>query len=66
MFCKHEWKLISETITKSKFEVALSNIENRNIVKFNLPWQLTDASRKHIQAFQCKKCGKFKRFVEDI
>lgn len=67
IFCKHEWELISETITKSKIEVAMSLLpDNRELKKINLSWQLADASRKHIQSFQCKKCGKLKRFVEEI
>jgi hypothetical protein len=65
MFCKHDWKLLSETVTKSKLEVATSQFSG-GAGKLRLPWQLCDADRKHIQAFTCSKCGKFKRFVEDI
>ena len=64
MFCKHEWKLLSETVTKSKFEVATEALSDRT-TKMSLPWQMSDTSRKHIQVFTCEKCGKLKRFVED-
>jgi len=66
MFCKHEWMLISETVTKSKYEVAIQELKAAGVKTISLPWQLSDADRKHIQVFSCEKCGKFKRFVEDI
>ena len=66
IFCKHEWKTISETVTKSKYEIALEASKGAGIESIKLPWQLCDADRKHIQVFACEKCGKFKRFVEAI
>jgi hypothetical protein len=67
IFCKHDWELISETVTKSRYEVAMEAFDGRaGTSKVNLPWQLCDASRKHIQTFTCRKCGKLKRFVEEI
>jgi len=63
MFCKHKWEVLSETVTKSKFEIA-TQIENLKTV--TLPWQLCCAKRKHIQIVTCSGCGKLKRFVEDI
>jgi hypothetical protein len=66
MFCKHEWELVSETITKSKFEAAIAALREVGIEKLTLPRQLADGNRKHIQTFTCKKCGKLKRFVEDL
>lgn len=63
MFCKHKWKLLSETVTESIFEHAMKQGVGRNI---KLPWQLCDAARKHIQVFTCEKCGTLKRFVENI
>lgn len=62
MFCKHEWKMLSEVTTKSKFEVATENL----VGNITVPWQLANANRKHIQVFTCGKCGKLKRFVENI
>ena len=64
MLCKHDWKLISETTTKSKLEVAVDSFSMR--AKFDLPWQLADATRRHIQVFSCAKCGKLKRFSEQV
>ena len=62
MFCKHEWKVLSETVTKSALEVsAKCNVTGRG-----LPESIMNTDRKHIQVFTCDKCGKLKRFVEDI
>ena len=66
MFCKHEWKMLTEIVTKSKYEVATEAITGQGGGKVKLPWQLCDAERKHIQTFTCNKCGKLKRFVETI
>lgn len=65
MFCKHEWQVLSETVTKSKFEVTME-LMSPTYGNVNLPHQLIDANRKHIQVFTCSKCGKLKRFVEKI
>ena len=58
MFCKHEWKVISETTTKSELDmlIAAGAIEIENV----------SSKRKFIQVISCDKCGKLKRFVEDI
>ena len=66
MFCKHEWQLLSETVTKSKFEISMNAAFTSDVRPTSLPGQLCDASRKHIQTFSCDKCGKLKRFVEEI
>jgi hypothetical protein len=65
MFCKHKWTIMSETVTKSKFECAISTI---NIAegKTTVPHQMCCADRKFIQIVSCEKCGKLKRFVENI
>ena len=65
LFCRHDWKILTEKTTESKIEVAMRIIGDR-IAKFNLPWQLCDANRKHIQIFYCMRCGKLKKFVEEI
>jgi hypothetical protein len=70
IFCKHEWVMLSETVTKSKFESAIEAITD-NVLDYagdrtKLPWQLCDSDRKHIQTFSCNRCGKLKRFVEEI
>ena len=65
LFCKHSWKLESETTTKSKFEMAMSSLPV-GVSTSKLPWQLCDGDRKHVQVFSCSKCGAIKRFVESI
>ena len=64
--CKHDWKLISETTTESKSEHFLRTFRKHNQKSVQVPWSLVDTDRKHIQTFACSKCGKFKRFVENI
>jgi hypothetical protein len=66
MFCKHDWSVLSESVTESKYEVTIRSTKGFATGKTNIPWQLCDASRKHIVIVCCKKCGKLKRFVEDI
>jgi len=63
MFCKHNWEILSETVTKSKFQHAIE-IAGRG--KGIMPHQMACAERKHIQLVTFKKCGKLKRFVEKI
>ena len=66
MFCKHEWALLSETTTTSKFDDSVRAFSHAGGAKFTLPDQLCCADRKHIQVFTCGKCGNLKRFVEEI
>ena len=61
IFCRHDYKLISETTTKSKFEHASEFV---NSVELQGYWDVFN--RKHIQVFTCSKCGNLKRFVENI
>lgn len=58
MFCRHDWELISDTITKSELELVIAAGAT----------SIKNASNKRIsiQIVGCKKCGKLKRFVEDI
>lgn len=64
MFCKHEWKVLSETVTKSSIESVLQATKDAGLTLGNYKGGCSD--RKHIQTFACSKCGKFKRFVENI
>ena len=67
IFCKHEWKVVSEAVTESKFQHAMKSIDESSASgSVRIPWQMTDAERKHIQVIACDKCGKLKRFVESI
>ncbi len=60
MFCKHAWEVLSETTTKSQLEHLRdlgAEVEKGNMLMLE---------RKYIQTFTCKKCGAFKRFVEEL
>lgn len=58
--CRHEWEILSETTTISRIAVlrqqGITEVHNLH----------RPANRKLIQLVTCKKCGKLKRFVEDI
>lgn len=59
-FCKHDWKMLSETTTKSQLEhMREVGFSPETIDRFVL-------DRKHIQVITCNECGKLKRFVENI
>jgi hypothetical protein len=69
MFCKHDWEIISEKMTESKWEHTLKVLQTHigeRLNKGNIPWQLCDATRKLIQIVVCRKCGKIQKFVEYI
>lgn len=58
MLCKHNWELLSETVTESQAEQAKKiGCESVFTSQFD---------KKLIQIVTCKKCGKLKRFVTDI
>jgi len=61
IFCKHEWKLLSETVTKSDLEAVLETLRDRS-GKMNS--HADSGNRKHIAICTCSKCGKLERFVE--
>jgi hypothetical protein len=63
MFCKHEWKILSETVTKSDFETVVESMGHR---LGNLKTHADSGNRKHIAICTCDKCGKLKRFVEQL
>ena len=61
LFCNHKWTVLSDTVTKSACEIA----KESGVLKID------DApdnfyARKHIQIVTCDKCGKIKRWSEDI
>lgn len=60
LFCFHKWSLLRETVTKSRIEVI------KETGCTNVKGLFNAADRKHIQVFTCEKCGKLKRFVENI
>lgn len=67
MFCNHQWKVLSELVTTSKFEHTMTIVRGAGDTgKISVPAQMSRAERKHIAVFVCDKCGKLKRFVENI
>lgn len=64
MFCKHKWRILSETTTESKIEVARKALGGMGCT--HMPHQLCDADRVHIQILTCEKCGKLVKFTERI
>ena len=58
MFCKHDWQVLSEVVTKSEFELLLG-MENLTSVKN------ASNSKTIVQIISCKKCGKLKKFVTE-
>jgi hypothetical protein len=62
LFHKHEWKILSETTTKSGLEHTVEVS-----VKAGLSLERCQESthRKLIQIVTCK-CGKLKKLVEDL
>lgn len=59
LFCKHDYELISEVTTKSRYEHAfdVAAAYGANDVKHTL-----DLERKFIQVLVCNKCGNVKRY----
>lgn len=64
MFCKHEWKVISEVTTTSKYEQlnrgGLSNLKANGALILEL------MACNHILTVTCEKCGEIKQFVNEI
>jgi hypothetical protein len=59
MFHKHEWEVLSETTSESKLEQAAR-------LGASIKGHGSGLEKKYILILQCKKCGKLKRFVEEI
>lgn len=59
MFCKHDWKVLSEKMTESKLQHAIK-LGFQKLKSGNS----SDLERLFIQVFSCSKCGKLKRYVE--
>ena len=67
LFCNHKWNIISDVTTESKFQHAVKSARENGVAgKTNIPHQMCDAERKHIQILSCEKCGKLNRFVERL
>lgn len=64
LFCKHEWKMLSETITESELEHAIRTLrQHRQILD---SCRGVDLTRKCIQIVTCDKCGEIKQYCTEI
>ncbi len=63
--CTHKWGKVQEFYTESSMEQVLAttgqHLSPKNIYSLEAMTQ-----RKHISTFTCDKCGKIKRFVEEV
>lgn len=63
MFCKHEWKILSDQIVKN-------TMKDRVTAKNHAPGHMLDfietLKDTHIQVISCNKCGKLKRYVTKV
>jgi len=64
MFCKHKWEVLSSETTESNLELSTRCL--KGIDEVTLTPKRASPARKHIQIVACEKCGKLKRFVENI
>ena len=62
LFCKHDWELISKETTKSNVQAILES----NSCEKKFKYLYTDLQRYLIQVFACKKCGKIKKFKDQL
>jgi len=68
LFCAHEWKLISEHTSKSRFEHVIENLKGikGNLESVSMPPGMSNANRTVIQIVACSKCGKIKKFKSKV
>lgn len=64
LFCKHEWSKLSETLTESNMERQINLL--RTLGKVPTQGHPAWFDKKLIQIFECKKCGKIKKFVTEV
>lgn len=66
LFCKHDWKVLSEKEMESVFERTVKTLNEACNEVRSLPHQLCHGERKYIAICSCDKCGKIKKFVETL
>jgi len=65
MFCKHDWKILSEMTTDSQMDKLNKKFEYCP-VRFH-KWDVSSLFAKQlIQLVTCTKCGKLKKLVTNI
>ncbi len=59
MFCKHEWKIMTEITTKAAYEMLgeVTSMEGASQWLFD---------RKYICILQCNKCGRLNKTIEKL
>lgn len=60
MFCKHNWKILSEIRTDSIVDRAIKN--GMHIKRCSSD----DLKQTLVQIVTCEKCGKIKRYVSEV
>ncbi len=58
LFCRHEWKIVSQEITESPLEMTLRASKEAGIILKDARGGLVSTKRLHITTVQCKKCSK--------
>lgn len=70
--CSHEWEIVSDTTSESKFEHDIKIITNHNVswegmYGRQLPWYYAiDSRRTHQTILTCTKCGKLKSYTNKL
>ena len=65
MFCKHKWKVLSETTTESMAQHMINIIGQAPTPRDGFQADQL-FKRKHIAIVACESCGKIKRYVEEV
>ena len=65
LFCKHDWKILSEKVTESQLE-QYGRVTGYIPKPKNCGQLEPMTTRKHICIVACSKCGELERFVEEI
>ena len=62
LFCKHHWKVLSETTTESQLKhvLAVTSQYAEGSVRIRT---IPDPSRKLIQLVTCNKCGRLNKLI---
>lgn len=66
LFCKHDWKVLTDKVTSSTFEMTLNAAKSNGAGDCKIPHQLCKDNRKHIFIASCAKCGKLHKTVTNL
>ena len=65
MFCKHDWKVLSDVTMESSLEAAYRCIKAANVIPL-VHTALRDANATQVTICSCNKCGKIKKFKTQV